>query len=125
VGEVATGYSLPHAVPRLARHLPDIRLVMALRNPVERANSYYQSRSVKFGWKSFDDAVEAQPDTLERGRYIEQIELLLEHYDRDRLLVVVYDDFVRSDRDYLQAILRHLDVDDKWQRKLPRQGDSS
>ena len=29
VGEVATGYSLPHAVPRLARHLPDIRLVMA------------------------------------------------------------------------------------------------
>jgi hypothetical protein len=118
VGEVASGYSLPHAIPRLAEHLPDARLVMALRNPVDRANSYYQGRSVKYGWKSFEEAVEAEPDILERGRYIEQIELLLQHYDRDRVLVVFYDDLIRNDRDYLRSILRFLNVDEHWQSPL-------
>ena len=46
VGEIATGYSLPHALPRLAEHFPHDKIMLAMRNPSERAYSFYQSRAV-------------------------------------------------------------------------------
>ena len=32
VGEIATGYCLPESVPRLAKHFPDVKLLMVMRN---------------------------------------------------------------------------------------------
>ncbi len=120
VGEISTGYCLPHAVPRMAAHFPDIRVMMAVRNPAERAYSYFQSRSVHHGWPDFETAVAAEPAILERGRYIEQIEALLEHYPRDRLLLLFYDDLKRDDGAYLRSILEFLGVDPDY--RSPRLG---
>ena len=117
VGEIATGYCLPHAIPRMAEHFPDVQLIMSMRNPIDRAYSFYQSRSAKFGWSSFDEAAEARPEILERGRYIEQIELLLKYYDRDRLLLLFYDDLKADDRSYLKSILQFLQVDETFESK--------
>ncbi len=110
IGEIATGYCLAHAVPRLARHLPEARLVMSVRHPVERAYSYYQSRAVVRGWRSFAEALAAEPQILERGRYIEQIEALLGHYPRQRLLVVNFEQLGRDGHGYLQQILAFIGV---------------
>ena len=77
VGEVATGYSLPHAVQNMAKHLPHVKIIMAMRNPIERAYSNYRVRYVEEGWSSFEDALEKSPDLLERGQYADQIEHLL------------------------------------------------
>ena len=101
----------------MAKHFPNVKLIMSMRNPVDRAYSFYQSRSAQFGWKNFDEAVAAQPEILERGRYIEQIELLLQHYDRDRLLLLFYDDLKADDRSYLKSILRFLQVDENFESK--------
>lgn len=111
VGEVATGYCMSHAVPLMAESFPDIKLLMSLRNPVDRAYSFYQSRATTHGWRSFDEASEQRPDILERGRYIEQIEHLLSHYPRERLLLLFYDDLKADDRAYLRRILEFLGVD--------------
>ena len=111
VGEIATGYSLPHAVPMMAEHFPDAKLIMAMRHPIERAYSNFRTRRAEQGWSSFEDALEQSPDLLERGAYIDQIEHLLEHYPRDRMLFLLYDDLDRDDRAYLRRILEFLEVD--------------
>lgn len=115
VGEIATGYCLTESIPRVAEHFPHVKLMMSVRNPTERAYSYFQSRSVKFGWKTMHEAVEDQPDILERGQYIDQIQGLLEHYDRERLLLLFYDDLKTNDRRYLKTILRHLEVNEHFE----------
>lgn len=115
VGEVATGYCLPHAIPRMAAHLPGVKLIMSMRNPTDRAYSFYQSRSTRFGWQSFEEATAADPEILARGRYIEQIELLIGHYPRERLLLLFYDDLWADDRAYLASILRFLEVDESFE----------
>jgi hypothetical protein len=114
IGEVATGYCLPHAVPRVARHLPDAKLVMSVRNPVERAYSYYQSRAIVRGWSSFAEALAAEPEILDRGRYIEQIEALLGAYPRDRLLVVNFERLSRDGDAYLEQIFDFIGVDTSY-----------
>jgi hypothetical protein len=108
VGEVATGYCLPHAAARLARHLPHVQVIMTMRHPVERAHSNFQVRRAQQGWTSFEDALAKEPDLIERGHYIEQVEALLENYPRQRLLLLLYEDLRADDRAYLRSILEFL-----------------
>ena len=62
---------------------------MVMRNPVDRADSNFQSRQTESGWSSFEQAIETDPDLLERGQYIDQIEGLLQFYDRSQLLLLL------------------------------------
>ncbi len=114
VGEIATSYCLTDILPRVARELPHIKIIMSVREPVARALSYYNSRKVKFGWTSLDEAIKDDPLIIERGQYADQIETILKHFPKDRFLLLFYDDLVADDRAYLKTILRFLEVDEDY-----------
>ncbi len=118
VGEIATGYCLPESVPRMAKHFPDIKVLMVMRNPIDRAYSNYQTRKVEENWSSFEDALEKDSEFLARGQYIEQVEVLLEHYDNKNILFLLYDDLHDDDRAYLTKILDFIGVDSQRESKL-------
>ena len=115
VGEVATGYTLLDAIPRLAALLPHVKIIMAMRHPAERASSFYESRRGERAWKNFERARAEEPEILERGRYIEQIEALLEHYPRERLLLLFYEDLAADERGYYRRVLEFLGVDPSFE----------
>lgn len=111
IGEIATYYSQPDLVPLLAKHFPNAKLMMSVRNPVERAYSYYQSRASKFDWTSIEQAIEDQPnDILERGKYIDQIETILEYFPMEQFKLVFFDDLKNTPEQFLASILGFLDV---------------
>lgn len=117
-GEASPYYMFHPAAPaRIAEQLPTARLVVLLRDPVERAYSAYtHERARGFETLSFPDALAAETsrlageeekllrDTtyvslahqhnayLARGRYIEQLERLEAAVGRDRLCVVDSDE---------------------------------
>lgn len=65
-GEGTPYYMFHPAVPaRVAATVPDVRLIVLLRNPVERAYSHYQMM-VRSGREklSFEEAIEAEPKRL-------------------------------------------------------------
>ena len=65
-GEATTYYLLHPAVPaRASAAIPDARLVVILRDPVDRAYSHYQL-SVRRGREklSFEEALDAEPERL-------------------------------------------------------------
>ena len=113
VGEIASHYTAPEVVPRIARELPEARIILAMRNPIERAYSNFLAKQGIEGnaWASFQEAVEQSPELLTRGQYIDTIETLLEHYDREQLLLLFYDDLLANDREYLRQILLFIGVD--------------
>jgi len=111
VGEIATGYCLPNSIPRMSKHFPDVKLIMVMRNPVDRAYSNYQTRQVEEGWSSFEKAIESDSDLLLRGQYIDQIEHLLEFDDSNQILFLLYDDLHQDDKAYLKTILEFIGVD--------------
>lgn len=103
VGEASNVYSkYPHypGVPkRIASLLPDVRLLYAVRDPLSRIRSHYQTRVAEGSEKaSFPEAVFSDPIYLDYSRYALQIEQYLEHFAREQLLVITSDD-LREARD--------------------------
>ena len=105
VGEATPAYLFhPEGPARMAAVVPDARLIVVLRNPVDRAYSHYwHHRSNGKETRPFAEAVEVegrrreQGERLEhwylaRGRYLGQLERVLEHFPRTQLHVLLFDD---------------------------------
>lgn len=131
--ESAVGESTPEylydadAVTRMAQLLPDARLLVSLRHPVERAYSqYWHNRTRGREPLSFRDAIAAEPDRIavsdrstrlrysyvDRSRYLTQLQRMTAHYSRDRLHVVLFEQFASQPSDVLQSVFRFLGVSD-------------
>jgi hypothetical protein len=65
-GEASPYYLFhPHVPRRVAEHLPRVKLIALLRDPVQRAYSHYQHEVARgFETLSFEEAVEAEPARL-------------------------------------------------------------
>jgi hypothetical protein len=123
-GEASPSYLFDQQVPeRIARIVPDARLIALLRNPVDRAYSHYQMevRRGKEG-RSFKEAteeemisVEGQGNTvdvphayLRRGLYAEQLERFSFFADRARLLVIKSENLFTRRLEVLERVWRFL-----------------
>ncbi|MCH2133541.1 MAG: sulfotransferase domain-containing protein [Phycisphaerales bacterium] len=119
----ATPYYLfhPMAPDRVARSLPRARIIVLLRDPVERAWSHYR-HSVRLGYESldFDEALAREPERLEgqedkliqsrfavshphrdfsyvaRGHYANQLNRWFSVIDRSRVHVEIAEDLFRD-----------------------------
>jgi Sulfotransferase domain len=108
----------PLAADRIAADLPGVRLVVLLRDPVERAiSAYTHERARGYEDESFERALELEPERiadeaermrsdptydsfhlqhnayLTRGQYVDQLERLAATFGRDRIHVVDSQDF--------------------------------
>lgn len=131
----ASGYYLyhPFAMERMARDLPGAKIVVMLRDPVERAYSAYQHELARgFEWEDFLTALDLEEDRLigevermrrdptyesfshrhhsylHRGHYAEQLERVLRHYPRDQVHVVMSEDFFAQPGDELSSLCAFL-----------------
>jgi hypothetical protein len=108
VGEATARYMCdPLSLERIARLLPDVRLIAILRDPSDRAYSHYWLNRAR-GWESvpFEEALEREPERIlrsredyfryayvERGRYGAQVKRLRERFGPSRVHVMLLDDF--------------------------------
>lgn len=94
VGETTPHYLYDPRVPeRVAELLPDCRLVAILRNPIDRAYSQYGHNVKSKGWTiGFEEAIEREPQLLDRGRYMDQLQRFLRLFRRDQLLVCIFEE---------------------------------
>lgn len=106
VGEICHDYLTdPGAVGRIAQVLPDARLVVCLREPVERAYSaYLNKRRHADVAASFEEALASDPELVDHSRYARHVERVLAHFPREQLLVLWFDDLQRDP----QALLDRL-----------------
>jgi hypothetical protein len=121
IGEASPTYLLrSDAHARMASVLPDARLIAVLRNPVDAAwSNYLFQRSLGFESKPFLDAVHAEladrrsvrTRYVEGGRYLEQIRRLLEHYPREALLVLLFEDLTARPREAFAEVCRFIGAD--------------
>jgi len=100
IGDITPSYLyIPAAVPRLQRIIPHSRLVVMLRNPVDRALSHHNHDLAKRRdvgrlrdrWERelAADGPPSRTDVFGRGLYYEQLQRILKHFPRDQVLVVI------------------------------------
>ena len=120
VGENSNGYLPSEDAPvRIKKLIPEVKLIACLRNPVDRA---YSSYCMKLRRGLVTDDIESylspqgvhdeqKDDLLRGGNYVKFIKRYLNHFDRSRLQVMIYDDLQENPRRYIETICDFLEVD--------------
>jgi hypothetical protein len=92
---------------RIKHHRPEMKFIVSLRNPVERAISYYKAsrglRSIhprsalQEGIHKAQDIVRLKNYSyfhfLHRGFYVDQIRTFLKYFDRSQLYIIIFEKF--------------------------------
>lgn len=127
----------PLAGERIARDLPAARLLVLLRDPVERAYSAYAHELARgFETEPFEAALELEPERLDgeaerlandpgyyshahqhnayvaRGQYVEQLDRLESIFGRERIHVIDSQDFFERPEAMLHGVLDFLGLPD-------------
>lgn len=113
-GEYTPDY-LPkrYALDRLISDVPEAKLLVLLRDPVERAESAYQlfkSRG-RIEEDEFLSALKRHDHLIDYGRYAEQLEYLFEHKSRSDVMIILFDDVKRQPKQILSSVFSWLGVD--------------
>jgi Sulfotransferase domain len=135
-GEAAVNYMVnPVVLPRVLETIPDVKLIVLLRNPVDRAWSHYHER-VNAGVEplSFRDALDAEEERLAgevdkmtsdpryystnfdnygyrtRGRYLEHLGPWLDAFYPNQLHIVRSEDLYTNPGEVLLATQRFLNL---------------
>ncbi len=111
LGEDSTTYLASRlAHRRLAKQRVTPKIIACLRNPVDRAYSHYW-HLVKTGrcGHSFEDLLRVAPaKLLTRSLYKSQLEHLLRYIPRERVHVMLLEDFVADKRNQVQQLVEFL-----------------
>ena len=128
-GEKSANYmESPTAAIRLAQSLPRIKLVFLLRDPVARAHSNYLW-SRQNGWETerFTDALASEAERLsslpdkarfarpyayfDRGRYAHYLATWFDHFPRENILVLKFEDIGKSPESVADTFSEFLGLD--------------
>jgi hypothetical protein len=114
----------PWAAERMAAENPDARIILTLRDPVERAFSHYwhEKKRGRIAY-AFDEVLtnyDLWSSWLETGFYARHVERLLEHFSRERILCQEYTLLVADARAYLRQLLTFLGVDADFEPSVLR-----
>ena len=121
--DASTSYLCSVKAPAELRHYaPDAKIVLILRNPIERAYSHY-TMALKYGMEqesplqAFKREAELSPAHwgqdecyLELGYYAKQLECWLECFPLDQLHIIWYDDFIADAQKTMDVLMNYLDL---------------
>lgn len=128
IGEGSTWYLyLPKSAERIRHYIPHVKLIIMLRDPVERAYSNFSGLR-REGVEPLDDFTQVMAVEEERirnnwsptwhykqkGFYYSQVKRYFDLFDRSQIKIYLYDDFKVNSQSVVQDIYRFLGVDDTW-----------
>ena len=146
-GEASVGYlNHPHAPRRAAELVPEAKILIPLRNPVDRSYSQYQNM-VRNEWEhlSFEAALQAEPERtrqriraveqdpehrdqsfmiqayVARGHYGEQVGRWLKHFPKENVLVLRSEDMFENAQGFYARMLDFLGLQPRTKTDLAPQ----
>lgn len=117
LGEKSADYlAHPNAAARIAATLPDVPLIIQLRNPVDRAYSDYcmlYRRGLVSGdpRRYLDRDRSANVRFLDGGRYALHLDRLFAHLPRSQVKVILHDDIRCVPEAVITEVCSHIGVD--------------
>jgi hypothetical protein len=118
-GEYSPSYFSDKNVPeRIYLYNPKVKLIVSLRNPIERAFSQHlhEIRRNRLPKELYDfwDALEQNPTYVEQSKYSTHLERYLNFFDFSQLHVILFEEIVSKPKEVIKEIFRFLEVDDSF-----------
>lgn len=121
----------PLVAERIKNLIPDCKIIILLRDPVERAVShYFHTQRHGFEDLSIEDALDREDSRLEegiqqqdykdlafrlysykaRGLYLKQIQNYQQYFSEDQMLILSSDSFYKNSQEALNTVFDFLDI---------------
>lgn len=127
IGEATTWYLYSEEAPkRIKSYIPNVKLIVVLRNPISRAYSAYM-HTVRDGREklSFHEALNAEEARIranweyiwryqEIGFYSKQLKRYLCEFSRDQIKVFLYEDFCDRTDLFFRDLFKYLGVNQEF-----------
>lgn len=130
IGEASSLYLYYHnkAAPRIKRFIPDVRILVILRQPAARAYSAYRNM-VRKGYersRNFAEALAQEESRTENnwlgpmwlyrraGLYHQQLRTYYGAFRQEQIKVLLLEDLAQAPRNTTQCVFEFLDVDDSY-----------
>ncbi len=112
IGEISHDYlSCKLAAKRIADRLPTVRMIVCLRNPVERTFSQYLYL-IRSGLtrSSLREAINEFPQLIQNSLYGENLKPYLDRFGREQLLLLSFSDLADNPQGFASSIFKFLGV---------------
>lgn len=126
IGEASPAYLIhPESARLISNEVPNAKIIIILRDPIERAFSHYLM-SMHYGENlSFIDAVKTEianrstkrvPGEFHRqyiaqGLYYTNVRRYFDTFGKENVKVLIFEEFVQDSKQALQEVLKFLNVD--------------
>lgn len=116
VGEATPAYlHTPEVCGRIHQNLPDTRLIVILRNPVDRLYSDFAKGAAKGRRKGdlsgFEEMIHTKSSVHEVGFYVDHLRRYLEYFPKEQILVLFFEELTDSADDLWRRLVDFLDID--------------
>ncbi|HUO05423.1 MAG TPA: sulfotransferase [Candidatus Binataceae bacterium] len=111
VAEICPYLTQAQAPERIKLHLPECKFIITLRNPIDHAYSAYKLL-IHFVWArgTFEQVLNSRPHLDNGNRYARHLTRWFRTFERDRFLILRYEDLRRDPQRYLNQICEFTSV---------------
>ncbi|MEM7756848.1 MAG: sulfotransferase [Cyanobacteria bacterium P01_A01_bin.40] len=125
IGEASPSYLyLPKAVARIKYYIPEVKIIVILRNPIERAYSHFlhHLRDRLVDYRDFEQALDAEAQAIadnwwwdyhyiQVGLYYQQLKRYFANFKQEQIKVWLYEDLTSNPLALIQDICQFLGVE--------------
>ena len=135
VGEASSPYlSCPHAASEIKKAFPNSKILISIRNPIERSHSaYFSYQFMKPNEQSFMEMIKTHEklisekifyidSILESGFYTKNIKRYQEIFGKENVKVIIFEDYIKNTNQHIDSIFNFLGINDKIDLKEQSKG---
>jgi len=110
VGEACPYFATPNARDRIARHLPRCKIIVTLRDPVDRSYSQYRAlRKMGLARSTFEDELN-HPRIAETNRYAFHLRGWMDLFGAENVKVLLFDELRRDPQRFLDRVCEFIGI---------------
>jgi len=123
IGEASTSYMQdPESAKLIYQVIPNAKIIIILRDPIERTFSHYLTdMEMALEKISFDKLIRMKSDEFQKFPYLKnildaslysvQVKRYVDTFGFERLKILVFEELVKNTKDIVQDVLKFLDLD--------------
>ena len=135
VGEATSAYlHCPHAAEDIKKHFPDAKIIILIRNPIDRAHSaYFSYQFMHPDQRSFGEMIEDHENKIKKkefflysildpGFYSKHIKKFQSVFPAEQIKIIVFEEYIKNVEFTIKSILDFLDLDTSITFKEQKKG---
>lgn len=130
IGEASSVYlHCPSAAREIKKDNPDSKIIIVVRNPIDKCySSYFSFKFMNLDKRSFEEKIDYYEkkieenefdiyNFIEQGFFSKHIKKYLDVFEPDKIKIIFFEDYVKNVNSYINSLLEFLEIFDTIELK--------